>query len=562
MSYLKGARSARSHTSQRQPIPGRQDEQVKNDAGGFVFELDTLAQLRRFLILGAEGGTYYVSQEKLVTRNVAMVARALGEHGTAAVDVIVAVSVEGRAIKEDTVLFALATAATYDSSLSSPIREYAMRQLPLVARTGYQLFTFLGFLGDLLPGVPGSHWSLFIRKGVAAWYERGDVDALAFQMVKYRQRDGWSHKRAIQLAHPKPPSSEHESLYQWALGKNPLIVHEYVEGFQYAQIAEKPSQTAALIEQRAWLPREALRTEHTRDVGVWRALLKQGMPAGAMLRNLGRMTSYGVLTPMGEYTSLVAAKLTDPDTLRRARVHPVAVLKALLTYKAGQGQRMRWQPVQRIVDALDEAFYLAFDSVVPSGKRMLLAVDVSGSMVHHRIGGFEGLNARMGAAAMALVTAASERDHLIVAFSTRKPVMQHNRLQPDVYYQDGQADWTMTPFDIGPRMRLDAVAQAMHDVPAGGTDCSLPMRWAHEQGIDADVFVIYTDMETWAGPVHPVQALRDYRRSRVRDARLVVVGMAATPFTLADPADSGTLDVVGFDTRTPDLISAFARGEV
>jgi 60 kDa SS-A/Ro ribonucleoprotein len=38
--------------------------------------------------------------------------------------------------------------------------------------------------------------------------------------------------------------------------------------------------------------------------------------------------------------------------------------------------------------------------------------------------------------------------------------------------------------------------------------------------------------------------------------------MTATEFSIADPGDAGQLDVVGFDTGTPDLISAFSRGEV
>jgi len=75
-----------------------------------------------------------------------------------------------------------------------------------------------------------------------------------------------------------------------------------------------------------------------------------------------------------------------------------------------------------------------------------------------------------------------------------------------------------------------------------------------------DAFVIYTDSETWAGGVHPAQALRDYRRASGIDARLVVVGMVANDFSIADPSDPGMLDVVGFDTATPQLISDFARG--
>ena len=75
-----------------------------------------------------------------------------------------------------------------------------------------------------------------------------------------------------------------------------------------------------------------------------------------------------------------------------------------------------------------------------------------------------------------------------------------------------------------------------------------------------DPFVIYTDSETWAGDVHPAQALRDYRRTSGIDARLVVVGMVSNGFSIADRADPGMLDVVGFDTATPQLVSDFARG--
>jgi 60 kDa SS-A/Ro ribonucleoprotein len=43
---------------------------------------------------------------------------------------------------------------------------------------------------------------------------------------------------------------------------------------------------------------------------------------------------------------------------------------------------------------------------------------------------------------------------------------------------------------------------------------------------------------------------------------LVVVGMTATPFSIGDPDDAGTLAVVGFDTAAPELISCFAAGEL
>jgi 60 kDa SS-A/Ro ribonucleoprotein len=117
----------------------------------------------------------------------------------------------------------------------------------------------------------------------------------------------------------------------------------------------------------------------------------------------------------------------------------------------------------------------------------------------------------------------------------------------------------LTRLAISPRQRLDDVVRAVSDLPFGGTDCALPMLYAQAAGREVDTFVIYTDSETWAGDVHPVQALRDYRRASGIDTRLVVVGMVSNGFSIADPADAGMLDVVGFDTATPPLIADFAR---
>src|SRR5262249_24616686 len=107
---------------------------------------------------------------------------------------------------------------------------------------------------------------------------------------------------------------------------------------------------------------------------------------------------------------------------------------------------------------------------------------------------------------------------------------------------------------------LDDAVRAVSNLPFGGTDCSLPMRYALANGREIDTFVIYTDSETWAGDVHPVQALREYRQRTGIAARLIVVGMASNGFTIADPNDPGMLDVAGFDTATPAVISGFAAG--
>ncbi len=101
--------------------------------------------------------------------------------------------------------------------------------------------------------------------------------------------------------------------------------------------------------------------------------------------------------------------------------------------------------------------------------------------------------------------------------------------------------------------------KAVGNLPFGRTDCALPMLYALERGLKVDAFVVLTDSETWAGKVHPVQALRQYRERTGIAAKLVVVGMVSNGFSIADPNDAGMLDVVGFDAAAPAVIADFIR---
>jgi 60 kDa SS-A/Ro ribonucleoprotein len=206
-----------------------------------------------------------------------------------------------------------------------------------------------------------------------------------------------------------------------------------------------------------------------------------------------------------------------------------------------------WTPAREVVDALDGAFHLAFGGVQGTGRRMLLALDVSGSMTAP-VHGLPFVSCREAAAAMALVTAATEPGYRAVAFTSGRYPSAHAGLGTG-----------LTPLTLSPRQRLDDVVRATSALAFGGTDCALPMVEALRRGWAVDAFVVYTDSETWAGSIHPAQALREYRERTGIAARLVVVAMASNGFSIADPDDAGMLDVVGFDTATPQVIADFVR---
>jgi 60 kDa SS-A/Ro ribonucleoprotein len=551
MKYLK--RHGTRRVPQRAPLPG----QVPNSAGGYAWAVDDWARLRRFLILGSEGGSYYASEWTLTRENAQAVERCVAEDGVRAVAEIVRVSHEGRAPKNDPALFALAMAAGVGDETT---RKAALEALPQVARTGTHLFQFATFV----EGFRG--WGRSLRRAVGRWYATQSPDALAYQVVKYRQRGGVSHRDLLRLAHPARAvgagnpqldvSDGHARLFEWIVrGGSTDGLPRLVEGFARVQEARSARDAAALVREYR-LPREALQPEHLRSPEVWEALLEE-MPMTALVRNLATMTRVGVVAPRSEGTARVVAQLGEAERIRRARLHPIAVLAALRTYASGRGARGRgeWNPVREVVDALDAAFYTAFGNVEPTGKRLLLALDVSGSMTYGEIAGVPGLTPRDASAALALVTAATESQYEVVGFFAGKGGFTKRRgRQAWAGYTDG-----LTPLPLSPRQRLDDAIKVVSDLPFGGTDCALPMRYAQAFEREIDAFVIYTDSETWAGDVHPAQALRDYRRASGIDARLVVVGMVSNGFSIADPADPGMLDVVGFDTATPQLVSDFAR---
>ena len=553
MSYLK------RHGTRRVPQWARirGSDQVPNSAGGFAWAVDDWTRLHRFLILGSEGGSYYATQSTLTRENARAVERCLAEDGSRTVAEIVRVSREGRGPRNDPAIFALAMAAGLGDEI---IRQAALDALTQVCRTGTHLFQFATFV----EGFRG--WGRSLRRGVGRWYSAQSPDTLGYQAVKYRQREGMTHRDLLRLSHPAERvsagnptlavSDQHARLFEWIVrGGNTDGLPRVVEGFARAQAVDTPKEAAALVREYR-LPREAVASEHLTSPEVWDALLEQ-MPITAMIRNLATMTRVGVLEPGSTGAREVVAQLGDRQRIRKARIHPVAILAALRTYAAGHGARGRgvWNPVLEVVDALDGAFYSAFDSVEAAGKRLLLALDVSGSMIAGAVAGVPGLTPRDASAALALVTAATESRYEMVgffagtgAFTTRG----RGRFA-------GRADG-LTPLTISPRQRLDDVVKTVSDLPFGGTDCALPMLYARKLEREIDTFVIYTDAETWAGDIHPIQALRDYRRESGIDARLVVVGMVSNGFSIADPADRGMLDVVGFDTATPQLIAEFVRG--
>ncbi|XP_069087725.1 RNA-binding protein RO60 isoform X2 [Pleurodeles waltl] len=559
-------------------------KQVPNSDGGYVWHVTDMVRLQRFLCFGSEGGTYYTEEKKLGYENAeALIHLIEAGRGSEAVQEIKVFSQEGRAAKQDPTLFALALCSQCSDIKT---KQAAFKAVPEVCRIPTHLFTFLQFKKDLKEGMKCGMWGRALRKAVADWYTTKDVMDVAYAVTKYKQRNGWSHKDLFRLSHPKPGNKDLALVIKYVTkgwkdvqevykDQEPSVemekVYKYLEAIERVKHAKDDLEVICLIEEHR-LVREHLLTDHLKSKEVWKALLRE-MPLTTLMRTLGKMTADSVLTPSSSEVTLVCERLCNEHLLKKAHIHPFHVLVALETYKKGQGNRgkLHWLPDATILEALDQAFYKTFkpqpslknisnlellrrspypiqvmvtclhantsassmnEVIEPTGKRFLLAVDVSASMTQRVLGSV--LSASTVAAAMCMAVARTEKDSHVIAFSHE-----------------------MVPCTVTAHMTLPQVLQEMSAITMGNTDCALPMAWAQRTNTAVDVFIVFTDNETNVQNTHPSLALKEYRKNMDIPSKLIVCGMTSNGFTIADPDDRGMLDICGFDSGALDVIRNF-----
>ncbi|GAX40277.1 TROVE domain-containing protein [Tolypothrix sp. NIES-4075] len=524
----------KTSTPQNKPIPGREAEMIQGRSGGFMFDAGIWKMLRRCLLVGTAQSTYYAGKQELTEDFVAVLKQAVAENPRRVAEEILYAS-DGRAINNSAPILALVLLSMGEAPEA---KKAFMEIFPQVVRTGSHFYEWLSYTKSL------RGFGKVVREAGKNWLSREDVKGLAYQLLKYQQRQGFTNRDALRLFHVKPPTEDHRQLFEWV-----------VKGWEELP-GEIPSQAIAQIWWYEWLKRNPTQTHEAitqgrlthemaapvgkMDKAAWQLLFSE-MPIGAMLRNLGSLTELGVLQTHESANLLrVEAVLNNKEHLRKGRIHPIDVLKALKTYqsggKLGRSQKT-WNPVSRIVDILEKAVELSFDVVQPTNKVFMHAVDVSGSM--------GGMVADMGltcceiATTMALVTAKAEKNYMIRGFATD--------------FRD---------LGITAKDSFGSAVRKASNQNFGGTDASVAYDWMIKNKFKADVVCFWTDSESWAGYKHPSQALAKYRQKVNPDVKAVYVTLTPYQITLVDPKDPLSWDLGGFDPGIPRIIQMLATGEL
>ena len=522
-------------TPQTQPIPGRESEMIKGRSGGWMFDAGIWKMLRRCLLIGTAQSTYYAGKQELTEDFVAVVQNAIAENPNKVAEEILYAS-DGRAINNSAPILALVLLSMGEA----PQAKKAFQEIfPQVIRTGSHFYEWLSYTKSM------RGFGKVIREVGKTWLSRDDVKGLAYQLLKYQQRQGFSNRDALRLFHVKPPTEDHRQLFEWVVKgweKLPTEIpsEALAQIWWYEWLKRNPNQTHEAIA-KGHLTHEMAAPVGKMDQQAWQLLFNE-MPIGAMLRNLGSLTELGVLQ-VGNKANVnrVQGVLNSKEHLRKGRIHPIDVLKALKTYqsggKLGRSQKT-WTPVPRIVDILETAVELSFDVVEPTGNVFMHAVDVSSSMSYGIVDSV-GLSCCEIATVMALVTAKAETNYMIRGFATEFRDLQ-------ITAKDSFSS---------------AVAKASNQ-NFGGTDATVAYEWMIKNKFKADVVCFWTDSESWAGYKYPTQALAEYRKKVNRNVKAVYITLAPYRITLVDPNDPLSWDLGGFDPGVPRLIQMIATGEL
>lgn len=477
------------------------------------YTIDKWARLRRFLILGTEGGTFYASEKDHTLDNVAVVKECIAADPARTVQMAVEVSQNGLAKSNEPAIYVMAMTSMYSVSLD---------YMPQVCRTSTHLFIYMEMIKRLKPRGFGNA----LKRAIANWYASKDDEQVAYQLIKYRQRNGWTHRDVMMHGRPS-----HREVYKYVKPDAQIdlmkISPKAGNMLRYADQAIHATRIEEVIEaiQIANIPWECVPTHMLNDPFIWHELFAvNAVPYMATVRNFNRFLKMGDNVLIDKAISIIG----NPLHIRKSKVHPIQLLNA-------------WSANQQhsAAGVFENAFEHAYVNVEPTGKRILIGLDVSGSMDSpiDRTYDRRGLTNREAAVATATVMHAVEPENIdIVAFSAGLTSLRfYPKLSTNIY--------------------------ATNQLRFSNTDCTLPMAFAAQNNLRYDAFVIITDNETNANRFPPADVLREYRKqSGVVDCKLVVMACTATKFSIADPNDINMLDVVGFSSDAPSVVAQFIKG--
>lgn len=527
----------------QKPMMG--ENQVKNNAGGYVYEISPLEQVKRFCIIGSEGGTYYVDEVTLTEENAKNTVDLIKSgKGREVFDIAFEVIKKGLSNKVDHSLFVLALCVKYGDK---NVRSLVYSNLNEICNIATHLFMFVSYVKSMRGIGRG------LKNAISRWYLSKDNNRVMQQVLKYQNRCGLTHKNLILCSHPKTNDRYFNELFKYILDisnvskeynkeimTNLLYSNHYFEAdyYPFVKNLSKFDGTKDIIEaiKVLHLTRENIPTHFLNDVDVWKALIEK-MPYIALVRNLSKISALGILDDFSPEVNKIVSKLTNKEAIKACKIHPIQLFFAIETYSRGCGFKgsLYWNVNRKVVEVLKEALEYSFDNLEKSNKNICFAIDVSSSM-----------NSPLPNSNITANNVARMLGYIYSKTNDNVKYLEFDRdCRQPVIKGTSYSDFVSSFSNRGGCTNLSsALIRTLEYI---------------EEGYNIDGIVIVTDNETWCGS-HPIETLRNIRKIN-SNFKMITLSTTATKFSsVPTNNDRNILDVVGFSADCISVVNQFLNG--
>jgi 60 kDa SS-A/Ro ribonucleoprotein len=507
---------------------------ARNEAGGRAYMLEPKHALAQIAATGCFNGAYYARADEQLATLKTLVDQVADNAFLAKL----AVYSRQRAMMKDMPVALLLALSKRDPALFRKVFDR-------VVDNGRTLRTLVQLLRSGQFGRKSLAYSL--QRAVQRWLNAASVEKLLSASIG----NDPSLRDVLRLARPTPPDNARRALFGWLTDKP-------VEKWAPATDADLPEEVMALAAFRkaetaeAQLPilgnlhaRWDLLADTARGPAVWAAIARKMGPQ-ALRMNLNTLVRHGVIgrDVNREMVDHVAARLADPNEIRRSRQFPYQFLAAYMN--AGD------EVPQKIKAALHKAAEIACGNVPDLPGPVVIGLDVSGSMSMPVTGNRgRGATSKMRCIDVAALFAAA--------------ILRRNPESVVIPFDTAAYEAKVDPSDS-----VLSLATRLAKYGGGGTNCSLPLAAANARYGKRRFAgcVLVSDQESWVGTgrggsTAVMTEWQAFVRNQVRlhgkdfaGPKLVCIDLQPYATTQA-PDRSDILNIGGFSDAVFSVVAAF-----
>lgn len=535
-----------------------------NEAGGRAYKRSDKGILAQYASTGCIGSTYYISAQDQLKTTLDLAAKVDS-------DFLAKTAIYAREQGHMKDMPALLTAILFSriKTASTPA-ERDQARLAFTASFGRCIDNgkmLKNFVQIVRSGVVGRKAlaSSVVKKMIQAWFD-GHTDE---QLVHNSIGSDPSLVDVIRLARVNPRTPARRALFKWLAGVKPGEKDR--QGFGY-----EPQDLPQLIKDyEAWkstdasargkAPKVPFQMLTSVDLGEkgWEQILRDAT-WNQTRQSLNSFLRNGAFKK-AELVDLVAQRLQDKDLVARSKTFPYQLMTAYNAISSNHEMPMKVKlAVQAALDAS-----LANIPEIPG--KVVVCPDMSGSMNAAVTGNRDnesiGQSARRFGVTQGATSVVRCRDvAALVSAAILRKMPATTTVLP---FSDHVDNVALNPLDS-----LATNTQKLAALPAGGTDCSLPLKKLNDEGSKADVVIYLSDNESWInqrgqtthltswmGHTEPSTGLMaqwtEFKRKNPK-AKLICIDLAPNPSAQVIERDD-IMSIGGWSDTCFSIIADFVR---